>query len=566
MKEQNFLRTSSPRAFLAVGALTAAVAGGYVLRGAPITAQNVNPNASTTTPVVATAATGEAVSMQQAFNQVSRAIEPAVVTIRTADDSPASASSGRGGASPFGGRGQGGPGGDSFGDLEEFFRRRFGAPGGRGGQDDPNVEPNSFRPNSTERAQLSGLWREMQERRGGGLGSGMIYRPDGFIITNAHVVGQAKTVSVTLNDGRKFKKARVVGRDERTDIAVVKIDGDRLPSVRLADSSKVNVGDWAIAVGNPFGLEHTVTVGVISAKAREVDQFSAQRSNGGEYLQTDASINPGNSGGPLCDIHGRVIGVNNAIISRSGGNEGIGFAIPANTVRNIADRIVSGGRVVRGYLGVGIQSVDTAEAAAGLDLPVGTRGVLIGEISEDNGPGAKAGLRSGDLVTQFNGKAVSRSQDLVNMVGDAPVGSTVTLTVLRDGRTQELRATLAELKDTTPAAPRRPDAPEAEENAAPGALGLSLKPVTPRLVQQFGLKGNVRGLVVTAVKEGSPAAEAGLQRGDLIESVGQTPVATQAEYEAAVNRLLGHQTTAEKSVALRVNREGKKVYIFVTVE
>ena len=559
MKEHNSLRTSSPRAFLTVGALTAAVAGGYVLRGAPITAQNVNPNAPTTTPVVSTPATGEAVSMQQAFNQVSRAIEPAVVTIRTTDDSPRTASTGRRGPSPFGAPGPGGPNGDPFGDLDEFFRR-FGERGNRGGS--PNVEPNSFRPNSVEREKLRGLWREMQERRGGGLGSGMIYRPDGYIITNAHVVGEAKTVSVTLNDGRKFKKARVVGRDERTDIAVVKIDGDRLPSVRLADSSKVNVGDWAIAVGNPFGLEHTVTVGVISARAREVPL--AERSTT-DYLQTDASINPGNSGGPLCDIYGRVIGVNNAIYSQSGGNVGIGFAIPANTAKNIADRLVSGGRVVRGYLGVGIQSVDTPEAAAGLDLPAGTRGVLIGELSDENGPGAKAGLRSGDVVTQFNGKPVSRSQDLVNLVGDAPVGSTVTLSVLRDGRTQELRATLAELKDTAPTSPRRPSAPEAEENAAPSALGLSLRPVTPSLAQRYELGTARRGLVVGAVKEGSPAAEAGLQVGDLIESVGQTPVGTQAEYEAAVNRLLGRQSGAEKSVALRVNRKGQKTYVFVNV-
>lgn len=561
MKEQNPLRknSKSPRTFLAVGALSAAVAGGYLLHGASSTAQNVDPNASTKTPVVSTPATSDAVSMQQAFNQVSRAIEPAVVTITT--EGPArSASTGRGGASPSS---PGGPGADPFGDLDEFFRR-FGGRGNRNGGDaEPNAEPNSFQFNRAEKEQMRGLWREMQERRGGGLGSGMIYRQDGYIITNAHVVADATTVSVKLNDGREFRRAKVVGRDERSDIAVVKVDATRLPTVRLADSSSVNVGDWAIAVGNPFGLEHTLTVGVISAKAREVPLSERGAS---DYLQTDASINPGNSGGPLCDIYGRVIGVNNAIYSQSGGNVGIGFAIPANTAKQIADKLVTSGRIVRGYLGVSIGNVDTAEAAAGLDLPVGTRGVLINEVTDDNGPGAKAGLQAGDVVTKFNGQPVSRSIELQRLVGEAAVGSTITLTVIRDGRTQDLRATLAELKDSAPAASRPDAAPDAEEKVAPSALGLSLRPVSPRLAQQFGLKAGSRGVVIVAVQEGSPAASAGLQPGDIVESVGQTRVTTQAEYQAAVTRLLGRQAAGDKSVALRINHKGQRAYVFVNAD
>jgi len=561
MKEQNSLR-KTPGALLAVSALSAAVAGGYILHGAPTTAQAVDPNASTKTPVVATAATGDAVSMQHAFNQVSRAIEPAVVTITT-EGPTRTASAGRGGASPDGG------GADPFGgDLGEFFRHFGGRSQGKGGDaqpdDGPNAEPNSFSfgLNRAEKAKLRGLWHEAQERSGG-LGSGMIYRPDGYIITNAHVVQDAQTVSVKLNDGREFRHARVVGRDERSDIAVVKVDANRLPTVRLSDSSAVNVGDWAIAVGNPFGLEHTLTVGVISAKAREVPLSERGAS---DYLQTDASINPGNSGGPLCDIYGRVIGVNNAIYSQSGGNVGIGFAIPSNTAKEIADKLVTSGRIVRGYLGVKIGNVDTAESAAGLDLPVGTRGVLIDEVTDEKGPGARAGLQAGDVVTKFNGQPVSRSIDLQRMVGDAAVGSTITLTVIRNGQTQDLRATLAELKDGAPSASRPDAAPAPEEKVAPSALGLSLRALTPPLAQQFRMKAGTRGVVVVGVQDGSPAANAGLRRGDVIESVGQTPVASPTDYQSAVNRLLARQQAGDKTVALRVNRAGQKTFVFVTVE
>jgi S1-C subfamily serine protease len=259
-------------------------------------------------------------------------------------------------------------------------------------------------------------WRQIQSGRGGGgLGSGMIYRADGLILTNAHVVRGADTVSVTLSDGRVFDKAKVLGRDERTDIAVVKIDGNNFPTVKLGDSEDVRAGDWAIAVGNPFGLDHSLTVGVISAKGREVPLASGGDTRT-DYLQTDASINPGNSGGPLLDIYGRVIGVNNAIYSESGGNQGIGFAIPVNTARYVADQISKQGRVRRGYLGVRIGTIENEGAAFGLDPS--TKGVLISAVADANGPGAKAGLKPGDVVTKLNGQTVTTSRQLQDGVGN----------------------------------------------------------------------------------------------------------------------------------------------------
>ncbi|HEX8832821.1 MAG TPA: trypsin-like peptidase domain-containing protein, partial [Abditibacteriaceae bacterium] len=420
-----------------IGVATVALAGGYVLRGATVGAQNGAPQ----TPVVQTPATRDATAIQNAFGQVSEAVEPAVVTITTERSAPRASSTAPRPRSPFGtpnpnqAPGQGG--GDPFEDFFRNFQRDFG------------FTPNSFQRDSI-RKQYESNFHEVQERRGGGLGSGMIFRADGLIMTNAHVVSGADTVSVKLSDGREFKKAKVLGIDERTDVAVVKIEATNLPTVKLGDSSQVRVGDWAIAVGNPFGLEHTLTVGVISAKAREVP---LNERSPGDYLQTDASINPGNSGGPLLDIQGRVIGVNNAIYSQSGGNVGIGFAIPINTARAIADQLVKSGKITRGYLGVRIQDV-TADTAAEFGLPADTKGVLVPAVEKDT-PGARAGLQPGDVILAFNGTTVTRSAELQRLVGAAPVGSTAQLRVLRAGETIVLNARLDELKDDAakPASP-----------------------------------------------------------------------------------------------------------------
>jgi len=408
-------------------------------------------------------------------------------------------------------------------------------------------------------------FRDVQER-GGGLGSGMIYRADGLILTNAHVVRGSDTVAVTLSDGRKFEKAKVLGRDERTDIAVVKINATNLPTVKLGDSDDARVGDWAIAVGNPFGLDHTLTVGVISARARELN-LAVNGDSRTDYLQTDASINPGNSGGPLLDIYGRVIGVNNAIYSESGGNQGIGFAIPVNTARFVADQIASGGRVRRGYLGVSIKNVEDAGAAYGLDPNL--KGVLIEAISDPNGPGAKAGLRPGDVIVKFNGQAVTKSSELQRMVGNAPIGSTITLDVIHNGKQVQLSAVTQELKDTALPKPNAgtdsttPD-PGTTNGTSSAVPGLKAKNLSADVARALGIK-STRGVVITQVEGGSAADDAGLQRGDVIEQVGQTAVSSVAEMNAQVAQLLGRQTGGSKQVALYINRNGEKSFVVIKI-
>lgn len=537
----------TPAAYLGVGAL--ALAGGYMLRDVRVTAQNGD------TAVVKSAATNNAVAIQGAFSAVSDVIEPAVVTITTTSSaSPTSGMPRRNAPNPFGAPGGNAPGGATPGQdpFEEFFRRfqrDFGA-----------------QPNSTQKEALRQEWLQKLQSEGGGgggLGSGMIIRPDGYIITNAHVVGDSTTVSVKLNDDREFKKARVIGRDERTDIAVVKVDATNLPTVKLGDSSAVHVGDWAIAVGNPYGLTHTVTVGVISAKAREVP---LNRRSPGDYLQTDASINPGNSGGPLCDIQGRVIGVNNAIYSQSGGNVGIGFAIPIDTAKDIAERLIKDGRITRGYLGVQIEDADE-NIVNEFDLPRGTKGVLVRSVDKGT-PGERAGLQPGDVVLSFNGTNVAKSSELQRMVGNATVGSTAQLRVLRDGQTIVLNARLDELKSEADTGTPKPvpATPDPETNAGTvGPMGLRLQAITPALAKQFGVEGS-RGVVVTAVADGSAAQTAGLQRGDVIERVGQRVVTTPDEAKAAIQRILDRQADDTKSVALLVNRKGTRNYVSVVQE
>jgi serine protease Do len=532
---------------LTIGAIVAALATGYLWRGTQVTAQPESAQAPTkiaSEPVVQGPATDRAATMQSAFAAVAKAVEPAVVTITTEKRiRPASTTSPA--PDPFGN----GNGNDPF---EEFFKRfrDFGFKG------------NSYTPQQKE--QMRRNFYEVQGRqRGGGLGSGMIYRNDGLILTNAHVVAGADTLTVKLNDGREFK-GKVVGVDERTDVAVVKIPATNLPTVKFGDPSKIEVGDWAIAVGNPFGLEHTVTVGVISAKAREVPLN--QRSPG-DYLQTDASINPGNSGGPLLDIYARVIGINNAIFSESGGNIGIGFAIPIDTARDIADRLVKDGKIRRGYLGVKISDMDKRAAAFGLDPS--TKGVLVEEVTA-NTPGARAGLQPGDVVVEFNGKSVSRSSELQRLVGNAPVGSAAQLKVLRAGKETMLTARLDELKDETASAesPTAPTAPEDNDNdtASAAPLGLKVSPVTPQLTKRFNLKSS-KGLVIVSVEPNSPSADAGLRPGDVIERVAQTEVSSAAQLQSTINGILGKQSNGDdKSVALYVNSRGERRYVVVTVE
>lgn len=506
--------------FAALLALSGALGMGYAVDDARAQGDTAAPASA---PVVQTPATRDAANLQSAFSVVARAIEPSVVTIRTTRSTPA----------PRPGASGPGSGRDPF---EEFFRRfrdfGFG----------PGVLPNVQQPEYFTPAQ------------GGGLGSGFVYRADGIILTNAHVVRGADRVTVELSDGREFKNARVLGTDARTDIAVVKVEANNLPVAKLGDSSNVNVGDWAIAVGNPFGLAHTVTVGVISAKAREVPLSEA---GPGDYLQTDASINPGNSGGPLLDIYGRVIGINNAIYSQSGGNIGIGFAIPINTAREIADILIKEGRVRRARIGVAIANIEDRAAAFGLAPDI--KGVLVESVDAD-GPGAKAGLQPGDVITHFNGQAVTRSLDLQQLVSRSGIGSQAQLRVLRGGNTITLTAQLEELTEEKPSTPPAP-VPEGTEATT---LGLRLSTLTPELSQRFGISGS-RGVVVVGLQPNSAAARAGVQVGDVIERVGQSPVTSPETLQSAVQSIIGRQTGAEKIVALYINRRGQRSYVMITV-
>ena len=557
--------SKSPRTLriLQAGAILAAVGTGYAVRDV----KTVDAQGTTTAPpvqkqpVVVTPATRDAAATQNAFVDVATAVQPAVVTIETIGARESAGPTQRGVPSPFG-RGQSAPGGggseEQFRDFLKQFQRQFG------------FGEQSFQENSwqgrvmREKAQVA--WQEVQSRRGGGLGSGMIYRNDGLILTNAHVVKGADTVTVTLSDGRKFKNAKVLGRDERTDIAVVKIDATGLPVVQLGDSDDVKVGNWAIAVGNPFGLDHTLTVGVISAKSREID-LAKNGETRTDYLQTDASINPGNSGGPLLDIYGRVIGINNAIYSESGGNQGIGFAIPVNMARTVADQLAKNGKVVRGYLGVSIRPVEDVSAGFGLDPNL--KGVLVESVTNPNTPGAKAGLKAGDVITKFNGEPVSKPTELQRAVGNSPVGSAVTVTVIRDGQPVQLKATLEELPEVgTLQQPQgggdRNQGGPTKGGVAVPVPGLKARDLSPAVAQAFKIKPT-KGVVISEVAENSPAEDADLQPGDVVTKVGQKPVNSVAEMSAEITRILGTQKGDEKQVAIRINRDGQETYLIVTL-
>jgi serine protease Do len=354
-----------------------------------------------------------------------------------------------------------------------------------------------------------------------GQGSGFIISPDGYVVTNGHVVANAESINVTLGDGRAFK-GKVVGVDKPSDIAVVKIEDGNLPYLKLGDSDALRVGEIVVAIGNPFGLSHTVTQGIVSAKGR-----NAQITNFDDLIQTDAAINPGNSGGPLINLDGEVVGMNTAILSRTGGNLGIGFAIPVNAIRDIKDTLISGKTVERGFLGVGLQNVTPDMAKYFKAEP--NKGAIIAEISKDS-PAAKSGLKQDDIVLQFDGKPVKDRDSLRNMVAMTKPESTAKLTILRDGKEETVSVAVGKRDDEQLAA--------AEDQAAPAQLGLSLQNLTPDLAQQFGFEDKT-GIVVTGVEQGSPAERAGIEPGMLIQEVNRMPVANVAQFKKVVSEAQG---------------------------
>jgi serine protease Do len=367
-----------------------------------------------------------------------------------------------------------------------------------------------------------------------GLGSGVIVSPDGYILTNDHVVGHADEIHVTLLDKREFT-AKVIGKDQKTDLALIKIDtSQQLPYAALGDSTKAEVGDPVMAIGSPFGFNLSVTSGIISAKGR------ALGGNYDDFIQTDASINPGNSGGPLFNTGGQVIAVNTAIYSSTGANNGIGFAIPINLAKSVMEQLKAHGKVVRGWLGVEIQEVTPDLAKSfGLSVP---RGALVAGVESD-GPAAKAGIERGDIITKFNGEPVHDEHELPEMVAQTPIGKQVTIEVIRNGKHITLNASIAQLKEQQVAS--------AENSGEAGASwGLQVRDLTPELAQQLGLHSN-KGVVVTGVKQDSPAADANLQQGDQILEINHKKIGSADEFAT-----IARQAQKNKSHALLLVQRG----------
>ncbi|MDP4823778.1 MAG: DegQ family serine endoprotease, partial [Aestuariivirgaceae bacterium] len=355
-------------------------------------------------------------------------------------------------------------------------------------------------------------------RKVSSLGSGFIIDPSGLVVTNNHVIEEADDIEVTLPNGTSLK-AKVLGRDAKTDLALLKVESKvALPHVQFGDSDKMRVGDWVIAIGNPFGLGGSVTLGIVSARNRDINSGAYD-----DFIQTDAAINRGNSGGPLFDIKGRVVGVNTAIISPSGGSIGIGFAVPSNTVVQVIDQLRQYGETRRGWLGVKIQAV-TDEIAETLGLEA-ARGALVAEVTR-TGPAEVAGLEPGDVITSFAGRPITQMRDLPRMVANTPVGQSVPVTVQRQGKEMTFRVELGRLEEGEKlAATDEGTAPDTPMAAAPSdVLGMELAPLTDALRSQYGIGEDVNGAVVTDVVPGSAAEEKSVEPGDVITEAGEQPV------------------------------------------
>jgi serine protease Do len=442
------------------------------------------------------------------FSELAERVGPAVVNIRTTERAR---------------RGSGSPEIDS--NIEEFFRRfgipiprqdpRRNTPPGQGGDDD--AQP--------------------QQR---GLGSGFILTPDGFVMTNAHVVDGADEVIVTLTDKRELK-AKIIGADTRTDVAVVKIEATGLPTAKIGDVNRLKVGEWVMAIGSPFGLDNTVTAGIVSAKQRDTGDYL-------NFIQTDVAINPGNSGGPLINLRGEVIGINSQIYSRSGGFMGISFAIPIDDAIRVSDQLRASGRVIRGRIGVQIAPVtkDVAESI-GLGKPAGA---FVRSVEKD-GPAEKAGVEAGDIITKVDGKAVERSGDLPRIIGGIKPGSKTTLSLFRRGSAKDVAVTVAEFEEEKPQrrAQNEPNAPP----AAKSALGLAVSDLSDAQKKELRVRGGVK--VESA--EGA-AARAGLREGDIILAIDNTEIANSKEFATVAAKV-----EKNRAVSMLVRRGDGVNYVVI---
>ena len=440
------------------------------------------------------------------FTELVERVSPSVVNIRTTERRASTSTSG-----------------EMDPNIEEFFRR-FGIP-----------LPNRPDPRRGPR----GSDDEPQQR---GVGSGFILSADGYVMTNAHVVDGAEEVIVTLTDKRELK-ARIIGADKRTDVAVVKVEASGLPFVKIGDVNRLKVGEWVMAIGSPFGLENTVTAGIVSAKQRDTGDYLP-------FIQTDVAINPGNSGGPLLNLRGEVVGINSQIYSRSGGFMGISFAIPIDEAMRVSDQLRTVGRVVRGRIGVSIAPVSKEVAESiGLGAP---RGALVQNVEKD-GPADKAGIEAGDIIVKVDGKAVDKSGDLPRIVGGTKPGSKSTLQLYRRGSTKDVNVTVAEF-EADPRPQRRAEGPSGNPpQASRSALGLTVSDLSDAQKREMRLRGGVR----VDAAEGA-AARAGLREGDIVLAIDNTEIADGKQFAAVAAKV-----ETARSVTLLVRRGESATYLIV---
>lgn len=380
------------------------------------------------------------------------------------------------------------------------------------------------------------------QRRSSSLGSGFVIDASGIVVTNNHVIGDADEITVIFTDGRKLK-AEIVGKDPKVDLAVLRVKPDKpLKAVKFGDSDKARIGDWVMAIGNPFGLGGSVSAGIVSARNRDISDQSY-----GQYIQTDAAINKGNSGGPLFNMDGDVIGINTAILSPSGGSIGIGFAVPSDMARAVVEQLIAYGETRRGWLGVRIQPVDENIAESlGLGEP---RGALIAGV-DDKGPSKPAGIVPGDVIIRFDGREIKESRDLPRIVGQTAVGKDVEVVVIREGKEKSLRVTLGRLEDGEKLAQQGNGAPTPEAPVMKKALGLELSGMTDEVRKRYSIKESVKGVVVTKVDPDSPAGDKRIAAGDVITEVQQEAVLTP---EALVKRIATLKKEGKKSALFLVS-------------
>ena len=468
-----------------------------------------SPAASTATPVALTMSSAPS----NGFTEVAKAVTPAVVNITTVTVEKVS---------------------DSRGvpdELRERMEEFFGGPGGRSG------------PRGFHGPQGPG---EPREHRGGGQGSGVIVSPDGYILTNNHVIEGARTVTITLPDKREFT-GKIVGADPKTDLAVVKIEGQNLPTVSWGDATKLQVGEYVLAVGNPFGLNSTVTLGIVSALGRGrmgITQYE-------DFIQTDAAINPGNSGGALVNTKGELVGINTAIFSQTGGYQGVGFAVPTSMSKPIYESLVKHGKVVRGFLGVSIQDLnqDLAKSFGIKD----TKGALVSDVKDET-PACQAGLKQGDIITTYQGSSVEDAVVLQRQVTKTAVGTKVIIRVIRDGHEKDLTVTIGEQPDTAKIA--KAEAGESDYAFA----GVAVQDLDRDTAKELGIKGTGQGVLVTAVEPDSGAEKAGVMRGDVIRQINRQPVKSVKDFEKVSAGL-----KKGENVLILIDRRGNALFLSAKV-